>query len=255
MTSKPLKLLIIGIGVGNPDHLTVQAIDALNRADVFFIPDKGTEKAGLRHLRTQICQRFIKGDAYRFVPVPMPERGRNPTDYRATVAVWHDEIASTYRRLLTAELPEGACGAFLVWGDPALYDSMIRIVEQIRASGMEIDYDVIPGISSVQALAAQHRIPLNRIGEPVLITTGRKLGTALPDDVGSVVVMLDGELSFMRIDQDLDIYWGAYLGSADEILIAGRLAEVRDEIVARRQAARERHGWIMDCYLLRRRDS
>ena len=254
MTSKPLKLLIIGIGVGNPDHLTVQAIDALNRADVFFIPDKGTEKAGLRHLRTQICQRFIKGDAYRFVPVPMPERGRNPTDYRATVAVWHDEIATTYQRLLTAELPDGACGAFLVWGDPALYDSMIRIVEQIRASGMEIDYDVIPGISSVQALAAQHRIPLNRIGEPVLITTGRKLGTALPDDVGSVVVMLDGELSFMRIDQDLDIYWGAYLGSADEILISGRLADVRDEIVALREAARQRHGWIMDCYLLRRRE-
>jgi len=255
MTDKPLKLLIIGIGVGNPDHLTVQAIDALNRADVFFIPDKGTEKAGLRHLRTQICRRFIKGDAYRFVPVPMPERGRSPTDYQATVAVWHDEIAATYRRLLTAELPDGACGAFLVWGDPALYDSMIRIVEQIRASGVAIDYEVIPGISSVQALAAAHRIPLNRIGEPVLITTGRKLGAALPEDIGSTVVMLDGDLSFMRIAQDLDIYWGAYLGSADEILISGRLADVRDAIVAQRAAARARHGWIMDCYLLRRRDS
>jgi precorrin-6A synthase len=104
-------------------------------------------------------------------------------------------------------------------------------------------------------LTAQHGIPLNRIGEPVLITTGRKLGTALPDEVGSVVVMLDGELSFMRIEQDIDIYWGAYLGSADEILISGRLAEVRNDIVARRAAAREQHGWIMDCYLLRRRDS
>ena len=64
--------------------------------------------------------------------------------------------------------------------------------------------------------------------------------------------MLDGEQSFRRVDPELDIYWGAYLGTADEILISGRLADVRDEIEARREQARQRHGWIMDCYLLRR---
>lgn len=255
MSDNILKLFIIGIGVGNPEHLTVQAIKALNRATVFFIPDKGTEKAALRHLRTEICARFIEGDAYRFVDVPMPTRARNPEDYRSTVAAWHDAIAATYQRLLTAELADGECGALLVWGDPSLYDSMIRIVDRIRANGVALEYEVIPGIGSVQALAAQHRIPLNRIGEPVLITTGRKLGDTLPDDIGSVVVMLDGEQSFKRVDQDLEIFWGAYLGTEDEILIAGRLADVRDEIEMRREQARQKHGWIMDSYLLRRRDS
>jgi len=254
MTDKILKLLIIGMGAGNPEHLTVQAIKALNRADVFFIPDKGAEKAALRQLRTEICERFIEGDAYRFVPVPIPERERNPADYRSTVAAWHDAIAATYARLFEAELTDGACGAVLVWGDPSLYDSTIRILERIRVTGVALDYEVIPGISSVQALTAQHRVPLNRIGEPVLITTGRKLADVFPDDVGSVVVMLDGEQSFRRVDQELDIYWGAYLGTADEILIAGRLADVRDEIEARREQARQQHGWIMDCYLLLRRD-
>jgi precorrin-6A synthase len=254
MTDKTLKLLIIGIGVGNPEHLTVQAIQALNRADVFFIPDKGTEKAALRHLRTEICERFIEGGTYRFVPVPIPERERNPADYRSTVAAWHEEIATTYERLFKSELSGGACGALLVWGDPSLYDSTIRILDRIRANGTAIDYEVIPGISSVQVLTARHRIPLNRIGEPVLITTGRKLADGFPDDAGSVVVMLDGEQSFRRVDQDLDIYWGAYLGTADEILIAGRLADVRDEIETRREQARQRHGWIMDCYLLKRPD-
>jgi precorrin-6A synthase len=255
MSCKALKLIIIGIGAGNPEHLTVQAIKALNRADVFFIPDKGDEKAALRQLRTEICERFIEGDAYRFVQVPMPERERNPADYRSTVAAWHAEIAAAYERLLTSELTDGACGALLVWGDPSLYDSTIRIIEQIRAKGVAIDYDVIPGISSVQALAAQHRIPLNRIGEPVLITTGRRLADGFPDGVGSVVVMLDGDQSFRRVDQDLDIYWGAYLGMADEMLISGRLADVRDEIETRREQARRKNGWIMDSYLLRRRDS
>jgi len=252
MTSKPLKILVIGIGAGNPEHLTVQAIKALNRADVFFIPDKGAEKTALRHLRTEICRRFIEGEAYRFVPVPIPERERNPVDYRSAVAAWHEAIAVTYARLFEAELPDGACGALLVWGDPSLYDSTLRILERIRATGVALDYEVIPGISSVQVLTAQHRVPLNRIGEPVLITTGRKLTDGFPDDVGSVVVMLDGEQSFRRVDPELDIYWGAYLGTADEILISGRLADVRDEIEARREQARQRHGWIMDCYLLRR---
>ena len=54
-------------------------------------------------------------------------------------------------------------GAFLVWGDPSLYDSTIRVIQQIIADGATaFDYEVIPGITSVQALAAQHKIALNR---------------------------------------------------------------------------------------------
>ena len=32
-------------------------------------------------------------------------------------------------------MADGECGAFLVWGDPTLYDSTIRIVEMIASSG------------------------------------------------------------------------------------------------------------------------
>jgi precorrin-6A synthase len=70
-----------------------------------------------------------------------------------------------------------------------------------------------------------------------------------------VVVLLDGVQAFAGLaDRDIDIFWGAYLGTEHEILRSGKLAEVKDEIVAVRQQARERHGWIMDTYLLRRSD-
>jgi len=66
--------------------------------------------------------------------------------------------------------------------------------------------------------------------------------------------MLDGEDTWRRFaDQDVDIWWGAYLGTPDEILIAGRLKDVSEEIHRVRTAARERNGWIMDTYLMRRR--
>ena len=106
----------------------------------------------------------------------------------------------------------------------------------------------------VQVLTARHRITLNTIGRPVEITTGRRLTEGWPAGVDTVVVMLDGEETYRRFaDQDIDIYWGAYLGTPDEILIAGRLADVADEIHRVRTAQRSAHGWIMDTYLMRRR--
>ncbi len=167
---------------------------------------------------------------------------------------WHQRIADGYRELFGRELAEGETGALLVWGDPALYDSTLRIMERVAASGLALDWQIYPGISSVQVLAARHRIPLNTIGGPVLVTTGRRLAAGFPADQDSVVVMLDGEQAFGTIDPaGLDIYWGAYLGTADEILLRGPLAEIADEIARVRAQARERHGWIMDTYLLRRR--
>jgi len=38
------KLLVIGVGAGNPDYITMQAVKALNRVDVFFLMDKGPEQ-------------------------------------------------------------------------------------------------------------------------------------------------------------------------------------------------------------------
>lgn len=246
-------ILIIGIGAGNPEHMTVEAIAALNRVDVFFIPDKGAEKAALRDLREAICNRFITERDYRSVVVPIPQRAAAGQDYRGAVDDWHGRIAAAYRELFEAELAEGEIGALLVWGDPALYDSTIRVMELVAAAGLAIDWQVYPGISSVQVLAARHRLPLNAIGGAILVTTGRRLAEGFPADQDSVVVMLDGEQAFDKIAASgLDIFWGAYLGTPDEILISGPLAEVAARIVRVRAEARSRHGWIMDTYLLRR---
>jgi precorrin-6A synthase len=248
------KILIIGIGAGNPEYVTIQAINALNRVDVFFIPDKGTEKEALARLRLDICERYIKDRNYRLAGFNIPERSKDPSDYRRNVQDWHSRIEQSYEKLLMEELGEEECGAFLVWGDPTLYDSTLRIIETIQSKGdIALEYEVIPGISSVQALAARHRIALNRIGESVHITTGRKLAEGFPGNADSVVVLLDGEQSFKKIDsENIDIYWGAYIGTEDEVLVSGRLSDVANNIETIRAAARREKGWIMDTYLLRK---
>ena len=249
------KLLLIGIGAGDPEYVTAQAIRALNEVDVFFVVEKGDEKHDLVDLRREICERYIEQPSYRTVEMRDPERDRTSPAYGEAVATWRHARAELYEATMRAELGPDQCGAFLVWGDPALYDSTLAIVEEILARGeLEFEYEVVPGISSVQALAARHRIALNRVGRPIHITTGRRLAEGLHDDADDIVVMLDAGCAFRRFaDQPVDIYWGAYVGTPDEILVAGAVADVADEIERVRAEARARKGWIMDTYLLRRR--
>ncbi|MDX8435054.1 MULTISPECIES: precorrin-6A synthase (deacetylating) [Mesorhizobium] len=249
------KLLVIGIGAGNPEHMTVQAINGLNRADVLFIPDKGAKKNDLAELRRQICDRFVTNPKSRRVEFDVPVRAEPSPSYRATVDDWHEAIAAIYEGLIRDELAEDGCGAFLIWGDPSLYDSALRILERVRQRrNVEFELEVIPGITAVQALAAGHKMALNRIGDPVLITTGRRLTQeGMPGNAGSAVVMLDGKCAFNTLDDDnLVIHWGAYLGTPDEIVISGRLGDVGAEIERVREEARQSKGWIMDTYLLRK---
>ena len=249
------RLLIIGIGAGDPEQVTVQAIRALNEVDVFFVVEKDEDTRYLTNLRREICERYIERPAYRTVGLRDPERDRAAAAYGAAVEAWRGERAKLYAEAIARELAPGECGAFMVWGDPALYDSTLAIAEEILVRDPDaFTYEVVPGISSVQALAARHRIALNRIGRPIHITTGRRLSEGLHDEAGDVVVMLDAGCAFRRFaDEPMDIYWGAYVGTQDEILIAGPVAEVMDEIERVRAEARERKGWIMDTYLLRRR--
>jgi precorrin-6A synthase len=253
-----VEVLVIGIGTGNPEHLTQEAIRALNRVDVFLVADKGGDKEDLVGLRDEICRTYITDHGYRLVAVPDPERGpdrgRDGPQYRGAVEVWHDLRAQRYADLIRTEVGTDGTVGFLVWGDPAFYDSTIRIVERIRATGVELTLTVVPGISSLQLLAARHRIVLNRIGQPVHVTTGRRLVAEYRPGLGDVAVMLDADLAcgeLVPTHPDLRIFWGAQLGLPDEALVSGRLVDVLDELRGTRAAIRRRRGWVMDTYLLR----
>jgi precorrin-6A synthase len=244
------RIHVIGIGAGDPDYVTAQAVRALNDTDVFFASDKGSAKDDLVALRRDICARFITRPGYRFVELPDPPRAKDVA-YRQAVADWHAARAQTWAAAIESELAPGGVGAFLAWGDPSLYDSTLRILDLV-AEQVPLSYDVVPGITAIQALTARHRIPLNDVGEPVLITTGRRLREG--GLTGTAVVMLDGDCAFRECPPDTRIWWGAYLGTPDELLVAGTVSDVGHRIEQLRAEARKRHGWIMDTYVLRSAD-
>lgn len=245
-----LHLTLIGIGTGNPEHLTLQAIRAINAQDLILIPRKGPGKGDLAELRRAICDEVLSNETTRIVEFDLPVRNEATADYRRRVDDWHDAIAEAWRAAMSGQA-DAARAALLVWGDPSLYDSTLRIAARLDPAPK---VEVIPGITSLQALTAAHAIPVNDIGAPFLVTTGRRLREeGWPAGIDTLAVMLDGGCAFADIDPDgVHIWWGGYVGMPEQIICEGPLAEVAERIVQMRAEARARHGWIMDIYILRR---
>lgn len=227
---------VIGIGVGDPRQLTVQAIDALRSVD-HLVVDVVDADAPLGGLRDTLL-------AHHLDPVPpvveIDGAGLDSPDARA----------DAYEQVMLER--DGDIG-FLVWGDPAFQDPTVRSIEIVLARGaLEADWEVVPGISSLQVLAARHRVALHEVGQPVVVTTGAGLHEARDAGAESIVVMLSSTIDLEGFE-DWDIWWGANLGTADERLVSGRVVEVAVDVLAARIDVRTQVGWIMDVYLLRKR--
>lgn len=252
-----MKLLqLIGIGTGDPELLTLAAVGAIERTTVFFIVEKGAASSELVAIRTEMLRSHRPDGGYRVVEIPDPPRDRSPQEYRSAVAEWHRARAARFGAAVDGCAADDI-GAVLVWGDPALYDSTIRVVEDVIGQGRDFDWSVIPAVSSVSALAAAHRIVLNTVGGPVHITTGRRLAAGWPgEQIDTVVVMLDADLRCGGLDPTgIEICWAANLGTPGQLLAAGPLRETLPRIRDLRQQAKADRGWVMDIYLLRRTDA
>ena len=239
-----MRVRILGIGMG-PRHVTAEAAEALKDCDYAVAVRKRADD-GLLELRQRVCDEH----GIPLVTVADPERDRDDSaDYRAAVADWHEARAVAFERVLGER---GGTAAFLVWGDPSLYDSTLRIVARIAERGnVALDYDVLPGISAPQIRAARHRIVPHEGGGPVHGTPARRLGEAVAAGQDNIVVMLGGRHGLGGLE-DWSVWWGANLGAPSEELVAGRVGDVLPEIEAARERAKGKAGWVMDTALLRR---
>ncbi|WP_425071779.1 precorrin-6A synthase (deacetylating) [Sagittula sp. S175] len=238
---------LVGIGTGNPGHLTLDGAEALTSADTILVPRKGTGKDDLAEIRLALLDRLGVTARVAFFDYPVRDES---LPYLERVERWHDEIAARWAEAAG----EAKSVALLVWGDPSFYDSTMRIALRLTTRDR---LRVLPGITAVQALTAAHAIPVNAVNGRILTTTGRRLRDGgWPEGAETVVTVLDGECSFKALTgEGLYIWWGAFLGMPEQILDHGPLDEAAERIIATRAAAREAHGWVMDTYLMKKIDA
>lgn len=239
------RVTLVGIGLGRPEHLTLEAVEALRSASVALVTVKRADDP-LAQLRRQLVAHHAPG--LRVVEVVDPERDRTPTDYERAVADWHEARAVAWERAL---VEHDGDAVVLVWGDPGFYDSTIRVVERVLArGGVTFEWSVLPGISALQLLAARHRVVLHEVGQPVHVTTERRLREAVAEGQRNVAVFLTSGTDLTGLD-GWQVWWGANLGDPSERLVAGRVADVASEVTRARADARAEAGWVMDLFLLR----
>lgn len=253
-----INLYLIGLGFGDAKHVTEEAAETIKSCNLILIGKKKDEKSEIADLKKNICRSFIKINMVKFREFIIPERQLTNKKYINSVIDWHDDIAKTWvdiineytsstaRRNINVGIP--------IWGDPSLYDSSQRIASRVKKTLHHTSIKLIPGLSSIQLLVSAFGIPFNEIGKSALITTGRLLKErGWPDVTETIYVVLDGECSFTFLkDNNIYIWWAAYLGMKEQTLIEGEVPKIGKEIIKTRNTLRSDKGWILDVYKLQR---
>lgn len=240
------KLYLIGIGPGDIKYLTLEAKSVIERLSLFYVSKKEGRKEDLT-LRKIALLKAIKGDNFKIVALPFPERTKGK-DYREKIKAWRTKKAKILREALVNADEEEA--GFLIWGDPSLFDGHIDIMREIERE-LPIAWEVIPGLSSFQVLCAKERISLTEISTPVIFHTPRTLLKSKPPE-HPAVVFLDNYETFQKFkDKEFYIHWGAYVGSEEELYVSGMLSEVWEKIHKVRKNLKNKKGYLMEVYVLK----
>ena len=154
------RLYGVGVGPGDPELLTLRAYHLLSQVPVIFVPLKDKQSKGYAR---SIIANLIKKPEGKVVGLVLPML----RDRVQLTGYWHKAAESIWQYLRRGE----DC-AFVNVGDPLLYGTFIHILETLQKSHPEIEVEVIPGISSINAAAARTIVPLASDDEHIAIISG-----------------------------------------------------------------------------------
>ncbi len=148
------KLYCIGCGPGDPDLLTLKAIDTIKNADIIYTP---TAREGKPSVALSIVERFLNKDTeIHQLVFPMIK------DFNKLKDNWKDNTAE-----ITNSIRNGKRAAYLTVGDPSLYSTWIYIYREITNNHKDIEVEVIPGITSIFSFSAEIKTPIGE-GEEIV---------------------------------------------------------------------------------------
>jgi precorrin-2/cobalt-factor-2 C20-methyltransferase len=151
-----MKLFCVGCGPGDPELLTVRAVNLIRNAEVIFAP---TAREGKPSIALSVVDKYIDRSAKTVSLIfPMVKDRESLKDYWKRNA---EEIAGAVR--------SGRNIVYLTVGDPALYSTWIYIHRELKKSHKDIEIEIVPGITSIFAIAAKAKISLAEGEETVAV--------------------------------------------------------------------------------------
>jgi precorrin-2/cobalt-factor-2 C20-methyltransferase len=142
-----MKLSCVGCGPGDPELLTLKAIRLIKNAEVVFAP---TSKEGKPSIALSIVQKYVNSSTKTINLIfPMLKDKEALKDY------WKGNTEK-----IANEVRAGKKVIYVTVGDPSIYSTWIYIYRELRRNHKDIEIDIIPGITSIFAFAAEAKIAL-----------------------------------------------------------------------------------------------
>lgn len=151
-----MKLFCVGCGPGDPELLTVRAVNLIKSAEILFAP---TAREGKPSIALSVVEKYIDSSTKTASLVfPMVKDKESLRDYWKRNA---DEIANSVR--------SGKKVVYLTVGDPALYSTWIYVHRELKRNHKDIEVEIVPGVASMFAIAAKAKISLAEGEETVAV--------------------------------------------------------------------------------------
>jgi precorrin-2 C20-methyltransferase/precorrin-3B C17-methyltransferase len=169
----------IGVGPGDPELLTVKAVNVLRSANVIYHAGPHDDQGRAVDIVRNLLRPDQPTRALRQGPMQAAEK-----DYRPGV----ERIAADCRRGLDV--------AFITEGDPVLYSTASHVWQMLAELHPDIPCTIVPGVSSVSAAAARAGWALGQKDEALAIVPALALEPgrlrSLLDDFATVCLLKAG---------------------------------------------------------------
>lgn len=175
------RLVGVGVGPGDPELLTVKAVNLLDCAEVILVPATETSGHGpgrAERIVEQACPGA--GERVQRIPFSMSERhGVGPKraeSWRASVKAAVEAFGRGARTV-----------AFATIGDPTVYSTFSYLRAGVAEELSDVEFELVPGVTAMQALAAASGWPLVE-GREILALVPATVG---PERLGAVLDVAD----------------------------------------------------------------
>ena len=201
-----MKLFCVGCGPGDPELLTIKALNLIKEADVIFVP---TSKLDKPSIALSIVAKYIK-ETTKIINLVFPM----VKDKDALKDYWKKNTLEISQMVRT-----GKKTLYLTVGDPSLYSTWIYIHRELKKNHKDIEIEIIPGITSIFAFAAESKLSLVEGNEhlsivPACYDLNKVKNTVKASD--TIVFLKDGRY----FDNVIEMLSDAGFGEESQIAIA-----------------------------------
>lgn len=174
----------IGVGVGDPEQITIKAVNTLKKLDVVIVPEAKKAEGSTAY---EIAKEYLKDDIeIVFMEFPML---KNPLD--------RVEGRKANTRIVEKLLDEGKNVGFLTIGDTMTYSTYVYLLENMQDRYKSM-VETIPGISSFADMSSRFNFPIVMGDESLKIIS-------INEDTDIEKELADSEnIVFMKVMRNFD---------------------------------------------------